>query len=92
MVRMLIRKSAFYVMNEPLAGTDAHLQDRIIGSVLSFLAEQPQPPGVVWILANDQLAHHFGRTAEFAQGRLVDKTAGTDRRKAAATATSQAAS
>lgn len=92
MVRMLIRKSAFYVMNEPLAGTDAHLQDRIIGSVLSFLAEQPQPPGVVWILANEQLAHHFSRTAEFAQGRLVDKTAGTDRRKAAATATGQAAS
>ena len=82
LVRMLIRKSAFYILNEPLAGTDAHLQDRIIASVLSFLAEQPQSPGVVWILANENLAHYFSRTAEISQGRLIDRPTGADARKA----------
>jgi putative ABC transport system ATP-binding protein len=76
LVRMLIRKSAFYILNEPLAGTDAHLQGRMIASVLAFLSEQPQPPGVVWILANEQLAHYFSRTVEISQGRLIDKQTG----------------
>jgi putative ABC transport system ATP-binding protein len=92
LVRTLIRKSAFYIMNEPLAGTDAHLQDRIIASVLSFLAEQPQSPGVVWVLANETLAHHFRRTAEFSQGRLVGRPAAADSRKSLAVRTAQAAS
>ncbi len=78
LVRMLIRKSAFYILNEPLAGTDAHLQGRMIASVLAFLSEQPQPPGVVWILANEQLASYFSRITEFSQGRLIDRRSGAD--------------
>ncbi|HEY0275657.1 MAG TPA: hypothetical protein VGC31_06270, partial [Paenirhodobacter sp.] len=71
LARMLIRKSAYYVFNEPLAGADPALQDRMIGKVLDFLAAQPDPPGVIWVLTNKALLSHFGTVAEFSGGRLI---------------------
>ncbi len=71
LARVLIRKSAFYVFNEPLAGIDPGFQDRMIGSILGFLATRPEPPGVIWVLANKSLLSRFSSVAEFARGRLV---------------------
>ncbi|MEI4471238.1 ABC transporter transmembrane domain-containing protein [Frigidibacter sp. MR17.24] len=70
LARALVRRSKYYVMNEPLAGADAALQDRLIEKILAFLGDQPEPPAVLWVLANAQLAHHFGRRIEFSQGRV----------------------
>ncbi|MTH59433.1 ABC transporter transmembrane domain-containing protein [Paracoccus litorisediminis] len=73
LARTLLRRSDFYVFNEPLGGIDPAFQERIIGNILGFLAAQPQPAGVVWVLANPAFAHHFSKTAEFAKGRLVQQ-------------------
>ncbi|MEI4488539.1 hypothetical protein V8J36_20280 [Frigidibacter sp. MR17.14] len=72
LARMLVRRSLYYVMNEPLAGADASLQQQMIERILAFLAAQPQSPAVLWVLANSELAHHFGRKVEFSQGRLLE--------------------
>ncbi|MDS9470085.1 ABC transporter transmembrane domain-containing protein [Paracoccus sp. MBLB3053] len=71
LARTLLRKSDYYVFNEPLSGVDPVFQERMIGDILAFLAHQPEPAGVVWVLANPVLAHHFVRKAEFSRGRLV---------------------
>lgn len=71
LARALIRRSDFYVFNEPLAGVDPAYQDRMIARILEFLADQPDPPGVIWVLANAPLAHHFGRVVEFSDGRVA---------------------
>ncbi|WP_134681577.1 ABC transporter ATP-binding protein [Paracoccus ravus] len=71
LARTLLRDSRFYVFNEPLSGVDPVFQERMIQDILAFLAGQPEPPGIVWVLANPALAHHFVRKAEFSRGRLV---------------------
>lgn len=74
LARTLIRKAPFYVFNEPLAGADPAYQDRLIGNVLAFLAEQPDPPGVLWVLANRAHAHHFSRVVEFSRDGISGET------------------
>lgn len=74
LARALIRRSGYYVFNEPLAGVDPSYQDRLIARILEFLADQPAPAGVIWVLANAPLAHHFGRVVEFSEGRIKDDT------------------
>lgn len=71
LARTLLRRSSYYVFNEPLSGVDPMFQARMIEDILAFLAGQPEPAGVVWVLANPALADHFGRKAEFSRGRLV---------------------
>lgn len=71
LARTLIRKSRFYVFNEPLAGSDPALQDVIISNALRFLSGQPSRPGVVWVLANAALSKNFSRRAEMEKGRLL---------------------
>ncbi|WP_211596242.1 ABC transporter ATP-binding protein [Paracoccus aestuariivivens] len=75
LARTLLRRSDYYVFNEPLSGVDPLLQEQMIGKVLGFLGDQPDPAGVVWVLANPAFAHHFHRRAEFAKGRLVQDAA-----------------
>lgn len=75
LARSLIRKSRYYVFNEPLAGSDTGLQGRIIGNVLRFLGEQTPRPGVAWVLANPSLAENFGRKVELQKGRIVTEAA-----------------
>lgn len=71
LARVLVRRSIYYVMNEPLAGADGRLQGRMADSVLSFLAGQPDPPAVIWVMSNDALAAKFGRVVEFSGGRVA---------------------
>ena len=78
LARMLIRRSAYYVLNEPLAGTDARLQSGLISTTLEFLSEQPEPPAVIWVLANDALAVEFGRTIEISGGRIASDSGHAD--------------
>lgn len=84
LARSLIRKSRYYVFNEPLAGSDTGLQGRIIGNVLRFLGEQTPRPGVAWVLANPSLAENFGRKVELQKGRIVTEAAPARRGAAAA--------
>lgn len=78
LARVLIRRSIYYVMNEPLAGADAKLQGRMIDSILEFLGRQPEPPAVIWVLANEVLAQKFRRTVEISGGRLASDRADAD--------------
>lgn len=78
LARMLVRRSVYYVLNEPLAGSDARLQAGLIESILDFLAHRRQPPAVIWILANESLARAFDRTVEISGGRLVQDSARTN--------------
>ena len=75
LARALIRRSDYYVFNEPLAGVDPSYQDKLIARILDFLAASSDHPGVIWVLANASLAHHFGRVVEFSDGRVEDDTA-----------------
>ncbi len=70
LARALIRKSNFYVFNEPLAGTDPGLQESIIKNTLRFLSGQSPQPGVIWVLANSALANGFKRKVELKKGRV----------------------
>jgi putative ABC transport system ATP-binding protein len=74
LARSLIRKSRYYVFNEPLAGADPGLQGRIIGNILRFLAAQTPRPGVAWVLTNADLAADFDKRVELQQGRIVSET------------------
>ncbi len=77
LARALIRKSLFYVFNEPLAGTDPALQDMIIANTLRFLSRQTPQPGIAWVLTNEALARNFGRRTELQKGRVLRETSAT---------------
>ena len=74
LARALIRKSRFYVFNEPLAGADPVLQELIITNILRFLSAQAPEPAVVWVLANEALSKSFSRRTEMAKGRLLNES------------------
>jgi putative ABC transport system ATP-binding protein len=74
LARALIRRSRFYVFNEPLAGSDPALQELTITSILRFLSAQTPQPGVVWVLANASLSKTFSRRIELKNGRLLAGT------------------
>ena len=78
LARMLVRRSLYYVMNEPVAGSDARFQGRLIDSILKFLAEAAEPPAVIWVLANESLAQGFARNVEISNGRVANDRAAAD--------------
>jgi putative ABC transport system ATP-binding protein len=78
LARALIRKSRFYVFNEPLAGSDPALQDLIITNILQFLSVQTPQPAVVWVLANASLSKNFSRRIELKKGSLLAGTSAAD--------------
>lgn len=84
LARSLVRRSHYYVFNEPLAGSDTGLQGRIITNILGFLSQQPHRPGVVWVLANPLLAERFDKQVELQKGRIVQETAVATKAVAAA--------
>lgn len=84
LARALIRRSRYYVFNEPLAGSDPGLQGRIIARILGFLSDQVPRPGVAWVLANAALAENFDRRVELQHGRIVQETDVAPRSAAAA--------
>jgi putative ABC transport system ATP-binding protein len=71
LARVLIRKSAFYVFNEPLAGVDPALQEAVITRTLRFLSGQTPPPGVIWVLVSPALEGLFRRRVRLSKGRVV---------------------
>ncbi len=73
LARVLIRRSSFYVFNEPLAGVDPTLQRRLIERILGFLRAQPEKPGVIWIMANNALAADFSRVVAFEKGHILEE-------------------
>jgi putative ABC transport system ATP-binding protein len=73
LARALIRKSRFYVFNEPLAGADPMLQETIITNILTFLSAQTPQPAVVWVLANASLSKSFSRRIELKKGSLLSR-------------------
>lgn len=74
LARSLIRRSRYYVFNEPLAGADPGLQGRIIRSTLHFLSRQTPRPGVAWVLTNADLAADFDNRVELQKGRILVET------------------
>lgn len=72
LARVLIRHSAVYVFNEPLAGVDPALQARLMGNVIAFLRAASPASGIVWIMADEQQARGFDRIEQFRRGHLVD--------------------
>ena len=70
LARVLIRRSSWYVLNEPLAGVDPAQQGRLIAQILTFLRERPERPGVLWMLANSAFAEDFDRVLAFENGQL----------------------
>ncbi len=74
LARALVRKSLFYVFNEPLAGSDPALQESIIANTLGFLSAQKPQPAVIWVLANASLSKSFSRRIELRKGRLLTGT------------------
>ncbi|MCA0272368.1 MAG: ATP-binding cassette domain-containing protein [Proteobacteria bacterium] len=83
LARSLIRKSRYYVFNEPLAGADPGLQRRVIRHILRFLAAQTPRPGVAWVLTNADLAADFDRRVELQKGRIVAETQAREENAAA---------
>ncbi|MFD1910714.1 ABC transporter transmembrane domain-containing protein [Halodurantibacterium flavum] len=81
LARVLLRRSALYVFDEPLAGIDPAYQERLMQGILQLLGDQPDPPAVIWILANAALAHHFSRTILFSGGKIVSDTGGAGSRQ-----------
>jgi putative ABC transport system ATP-binding protein len=75
LARALIRNSAYYLFNEPLAGIDPAHQQQLISRILAYLQAQPEAPGLIWVLSNAPLAQQFDRTVEIANGRVVSDSA-----------------
>lgn len=70
-VRVLIRRSEYYIFNKSLAGIDGRAQERVLNAVIAMIAERGDRTTVIWVLANVQLAHYFDRIAVFDRGQII---------------------
>ncbi len=70
--RALLRRSDYYIFNQPLAGLDHHLQERILEATLAFLGKFGNSPAIVWVLSNTSLAKHFQRVVAFDERTIVE--------------------
>ncbi len=70
--RALMRKSEYYVFNRPLAGLDQSQQAQIIENTLTFLSQQGNQSGVVWVLASEPNAKYFDRRITFNDKKVVE--------------------
>jgi ABC-type methionine transport system ATPase subunit len=67
LVRSLIKKPDFLIVNEAMSGLDTAAERRLINRV----REQMQSRGIFWVLARAQLAENFDRVMVMVRGKLV---------------------
>ncbi|MBL0373648.1 ATP-binding cassette domain-containing protein [Rhizobium sp. KVB221] len=72
LARAIIRRSALYVFNRPLASLDLRIQDQILRNVLELLRKNVDAPTILWVLSNSSMSELFDRVVVFDKGKLVE--------------------
>ncbi|MDI7861653.1 ABC transporter transmembrane domain-containing protein [Rhizobiaceae bacterium n13] len=72
LARALVRNSTYFILNRPLPGLDARIQDHIVRDVIDLLGRRDTNPAIVWVLSNPSLANLFDRVVVFDRGVLVE--------------------
>ncbi|NKN37535.1 ABC transporter ATP-binding protein [Agrobacterium sp. a22-2] len=68
--RAIIRKSEYYILNQPLPGLNPRLQSQLVENVISFLQERSNGCSIIWVLSNPSLSSYFERVVVFGDGEI----------------------
>ncbi|MCM2475457.1 ABC transporter ATP-binding protein [Rhizobium sp. CG5] len=68
--RAIIRKSEYYILNQPLPGLNPRLQSQLVENVISFLQVQSNECSIIWVLSNPSLCSYFERVVVFDNGEI----------------------
>lgn len=69
--RTIIRKSDYYILNQPLPGLNPKLQTQLVENVISFLQAHSNQCTIIWVLSNLSLSSYFERLVVFDDGEIM---------------------
>ena len=69
--RTIIRRSDYYILNQPLPGLNPKLQSQLVENVISFLQGHSNQCTIIWVLSNLSLSSYFERLVVFDDGEIM---------------------